>query len=140
MKAHFLPDQKHLIISAGNRIEVRDLATGRLVAESTGRGMDYAWSFSRDGRRMFTITGEVPMTYPGFGHGTLEIWDLEGSPRRILDRAGREPFSELALSPDDRNVACVAVDYCVHRWETFPWREEDYARKAEGKKAEGRRQ
>ena len=46
--------------------------------------------------------------------------------------AVREPFESLALSPDDRNVACMALDHCMHRWESFPWREEDYARKEEG--------
>jgi len=35
----------------------------------------------------------------------------------------------LALSPDGRTVACTALDFCVYRWETFPWREEDYARR-----------
>jgi hypothetical protein len=40
----------------------------------------------------------------------------------------------LALSPDGQNVDCAAKDYGVHRWESFPWREEDYARKEEGRR------
>jgi WD40 repeat protein len=133
VKAHFLTDQRNLITGFNSRIQVWDVSTGRLVVEATGRGADRGWGFSQDGRRMFTASGEAPNYTPAFGHGTLEIWDFEESPRRILDRAGREPFTSLALSPDDRNVACAAVDYCVHRWETFPWRKEEYVAKAEGR-------
>jgi WD40 repeat protein len=142
VKAHFLPDPRHLIIGSGNRFQVCDLSTGRVVTEATGRGTDHGWGFSRDGRRMFTASGEAPYSNPGYGHGTLEVWDLEETPRRILDRAGREPFGALALSPDDRTIACVGLDYCVHRWESFPWREDEYAKsEAHGacQKAEGRR-
>ena len=139
VKAHFLPDQKHVILSSGNRIQVRDASTGRQVTEAPGRGADRGWGFSHDGRRMFTASVEAPWDFPGFGHGTLEIWDIEEAPRRILDRAGREPFTGLSLSPDGQNVACAAKDYGVHRWESFPWREEEYAAKGV-QKAEGRRQ
>jgi len=45
----------------------------------------------------------------------------------------------LELSPDDRTVACAALDLCVHRWETFPWRQEEYA-EARRQKSEVRSQ
>jgi len=61
------------------------------------------------------------------GHSTLEVWDIEQSPRRILELPGSGLFTWLELGPDDRTVACGALDFCVHRWETFPWREEVYA-------------
>jgi WD40 repeat protein len=139
VKGHFLPDGRHLITSSRNRFRVWDLATSQRVTETTGRGADTGWGFSRDGRRRFMATTEVATILAGAGHGTLEIWDMEETPRRILDRTGREPFTSLALSPDGRTVACGAFDYCVHRWETFPWRKEEYAAKGV-EKAEGRRQ
>ena len=138
-KAHFLPDQRHLVTSCGNRIRIWDIPTGRLLTEATGRGTDLGWDFSRDGRRMFTASWEGTLGGPGSGHGVFEIWDIERSPRRILERAGREAFTRLALGPDDRTVACVGLDYCLHQWETFPWRVEEYAAKGV-QKAEGRRQ
>jgi WD40 repeat protein len=135
-KAHFLPDQRRLITGFSSRIRVWDLPTGRLVTEATGRGADRGWDFSRDGQRRFTASAEASFSTPGSGHGTIEIWDMEESPRRILDRAGRAQFGQLVLSPDDRTVACEALDFCVHRWESFPWREEDYP-KSEAQKEEG---
>ena len=139
-KAHFLPDQRHLITGFSSRIQVWDLSTGHRVTEATGRGADRGWGFSRDGQRRFTASAEASFFTPGSGHGTFEIWDMGESPRRILDRAGREPFTWLSLSPDDRNVVCVGLDFCVHRWETFPWREEEYAEsEAHGAEDRGRR-
>jgi WD40 repeat protein len=123
----FLPDQRHLITSADNRIQIWEVSTGRLVTDAAGRGAEYGWDVSRDGRRMFTASAEGPSFLVGSGHSTLEIWDIEGPPRRILDRAGREPFLSLALSPDGHTVTCPSMDLCVYRWETFPWREEPYA-------------
>jgi hypothetical protein len=139
-KARFLPDQRHVITTADNRIKVWELPSGRLVTETTGRGWTLAWDFSRDGRRMITASSEGPVLVAGSGHSTLEVWDIEGLPRRILDRPGREPFVSLSLSPDGRTVACAALDLCVHRWETFPWQEEEYAEnKSQRSEAKGQR-
>ena len=98
VKGHFLPDGRHLITSSRNRFRVWDLATSQLVTEATGRGADPAWGFSRDGRRMFTASSETPYL-PGAGHGTLEIWDIEETPRRILDRPGRESLIDSRSVP-----------------------------------------
>ena len=136
-KAHFLPEQRRLVTSCGNRIRIWDMSTSRLLTEATGRGTDLGWDFSRDGRRMFTVSWEGTLGGPGSGHGVFEIWDIERSPRRILERAGREPFTRLALSPDDRTVACVGLDYCVRRWETFPLREADYPKREMQRSAGG---
>jgi hypothetical protein len=77
---------------------------------------------------MFTASAEgVGWIVVGKGHGFLEVWDLEQSPRRVLDRSGSEAFLGVTLTPDDRTVACVSYDVCVDRWESFPWRDADYA-------------
>jgi WD40 repeat protein len=123
----FLPDQQHVITAADNRIQIWAVSTGRLVTEATGRGSDNALDVSRDGRRMFAGSTEEHSSSPGSGHSTLEVWDIEQSPRRILDLPQREPFIWLESSPNGRTVACAGLDRCVHRWETFPWREEEYA-------------
>jgi hypothetical protein len=127
MGGFFLPDQRHVITIAVNCIQVWELSTGRLITEATGRGANSGLDVSRDGRRMFDGSAEGNNFSPGSGHSTLEIWDIEQSPRRILDLPQREPFIWLESSPDGRTVACAGSDRCVHRWETFPWREEDYA-------------
>jgi WD40 repeat protein len=126
MAGYFLPDQRHAVTTADNLIQIWELSTGRLVTEATGRGANSGLDFSRDGRRMFAGSAEGPIVSPSSGHSTLEVWDLEQSPRRILDLPGREPSIWLELSPDGRTVACAALDRCVHRWETFPWREGEY--------------
>jgi WD40 repeat protein len=116
----FLPDQRHVITSSDNLIQVWEVPSGRLLTETTSRGSHSATDDGRDGRRMMAATSEGQWLSPGSGHGTLEVWDIEGSPRRILELSGRELITYLELSPDGRTVACTVMDRCVHRWETFP--------------------
>ena len=128
--AVFLPNQRHILTSAATTRTTRiwEAASGRLLAETRGRDNQWDLTVSTDGRRMFTasVEGEGWIAV-GKGHGFLEVWDIEQSPRRVLDRSGSEPFLGVTLTPDDRTVACVSYDVCVDRWESFPWREADYA-------------
>ncbi len=121
--ARFLPDPRRLITTAGKRIQVWDLGTGRLVTEAKGRGYTGGFDVTSDGRRMITACWEI---VDDFGNGTLEIWDVEATPRRILNLPGHQLFIWAEFSPDDRTVARCSVDYCVYRWETFPWRKGEY--------------
>jgi len=128
--AVFLPDQRHVLTSAATTRTTRlwEVSSGRLVAETRGRDNQWDLAVSTDGRRMFTASAEgVGWIVVGKGHGFLEVWDLEQSPRRVLDRSGSEPFLGVTLTPDDRTVACVSYDVRVDRWESFPWRQADYA-------------
>jgi hypothetical protein len=107
-----------------------------LVTEAKGRGYTGGFDVTSDGRRMITACWEI---VDDFGNGTLEIWDVEATPRRILNLPGRQLFIWAEFSPDDRTVARCSVDYCVYRWETFPWREAEY-REVGGEKSEVRGQ
>jgi WD40 repeat protein len=101
MGGYFLPDQRHLITTADNLIQVWEASTGRLVAQATGRGADSAMDFSRDGRRLFAASVEGPGSVsPGSGHSTLEVWDIEQSPRRTLELSGRE-LTEISWMRED---------------------------------------
>jgi WD40 repeat protein len=123
----FLPDPRYVITDADKRIQIWEVSSGRLVAQVTGRGACRGAAVSRDGRRWFVASAEAMSSHATVsGHSTLEIWDIEQSPRRILELPGSALFAWLELSPDDRTVACPAIDFCVHRRETFPWREEEY--------------
>jgi hypothetical protein len=128
--ALFLPDQRRILTSGSitRAIRLWEASSGRLVAEARGRDIQSDLAVSADAGRMFTSSAEgASMFVVGKGRGILEVWDIDQSPRRILDLSGSEAFLTVALTPDGRTVACGSYDSCVHRWESFPWRESEYA-------------
>jgi WD40 repeat protein len=123
-----LPDQRRLVIGAGSQIRIFDVATGRLVTETTGRGRNNVDGVSADGRRMVTTTSEMfgweRMIAAAFGQTVLEIWDIEGTPRRLLALSEGEGLVWPHFSPDGRSLVSGSLGFNTYRWESFPWSQE----------------
>ncbi len=112
-------------------IKLWDLRSSQVIKECKTRGAFISgYDISADGRRLIAASS----TGIGYGSdsGTIEVWDIEGTPRKTLTLNNREMFMSVSFSRDAQSsrVLAASTDFCVHQWETFPWQMAAY--RAEG--------
>jgi len=124
--ATFDPDGHRVVaVSLDNHIRFWDVDSGRLVQRLTSRSQGVAWNYSPDGRRLVVCVSDF--SAGGLGAPAIEIWDLEHG-RRLLDLPGHtDSVYGASFSPDGRRIISSSMDGTVRQWETFPWREAEYA-------------
>ncbi|MGW2892656.1 nSTAND1 domain-containing NTPase [Streptomyces griseoruber] len=85
-------------VGEGGRLEVRDIATGRLRRSSAVGGIGTT-VFSPDGSRLVLVGQE----------GSLRIWDLSAGVLHTLRPGHSQPVRAVAFAPDGRTLAVVAI-------------------------------
>jgi hypothetical protein len=103
---------------------VWDPRTGKEQANWKSRSIPRGLAFSPDGQRVAVGSSESW----GYGGdvGWGELWDSSAA-RRLITLAGHsENINDIEFARNGR-VVTGSFDFDVRQWETFPWREKDYA-------------
>jgi eukaryotic-like serine/threonine-protein kinase len=108
------------------QIRIWEVASGRLIAHWPSRSQGFAvCGFSPDSRRLVVCV--VDYATGGFAAPFLEIWDTERG-RHLLDLRGhRDSIFGAIFRPQGDRILTASMDRTARQWETFPWRDEDYA-------------
>jgi WD40 repeat protein len=78
-------------------------------ARVTGMGgMAVASAFSADGSLLAL----------GSGDGPVDLWDVKTGKRLQTLLGRRSQAAKIAISPDNKTIACVGPDYRIQRWST----------------------
>jgi WD40 repeat protein len=125
--ATFSPDGRRIVSPCVDRqIRFWDATTGRLVERWASRSTGWAvCGYSPDGRRL--VLSVVDHGTLGLAAPAVEVWDTEHG-RRLLDLQGHtDSVYGSVFSPQGDRVLTTAMDQTVRHWESFPWRETEYA-------------
>jgi WD40 repeat protein len=105
-------------------LRIWDPRTGKEQANWKSRSIPRGLTFSPDGQRVAMGSSESW----GYGGdvGWGELWD-SSERRRLITLSGHsENINEIEFARNGRIVS-GSFDFDVRQWETFPWRDEDYA-------------
>lgn len=108
------PDGKRVATAAGNAVHVRDLSSGRPVADiKTAIKAVHAVAFSSDGKRLVTA-----------GNGRdIEIWDAETGKRLRQIRCKDPEIHAVSFSPDGKRLAAGGAEKVIRVFEIARSRE-----------------
>jgi serine/threonine protein kinase/WD40 repeat protein len=107
----FRPDGMTLASASHGRVNLWDIATGRLLLDVGGRARFDALAFSPDGNRL--AFGRVR----GFGLGCAEVWELEDHRGIQTLRGLLGPVEKVIISQNGRLVAALSNDWQVCVWD-----------------------
>jgi WD40 repeat protein len=100
----FSPDEKKIAVSSGNRVWLRDAATGAVVSKLEGAADVEAIKFTPDGARLATADAD----------GDIVLWEPTSSVPMLTVHCGDE-INSFDISTD--RLVCVSVDGEVHLWD-----------------------
>ncbi len=93
-------------------------------------------SFAPDGQRMAMVILDSKLSNAGQTLGVV-VDVLHG--REVLSLHGHtQPWSAVQFDSAGRRIVSTSVDTTTRQWESFPWREQDYAGLASGTDFRGR--
>jgi WD40 repeat protein len=102
------PDGTKSVAVSGNRIEIRERATGNVVRQfEVPHGGIANWVFSPNGSRIVTVGGTLEALVWDTQTGEL-LFELKGHSGRVKD---------VAYSPDGRRIATAGSDRTVKLWD-----------------------
>ena len=103
------PDGELLAVRiAYDRIDLREIKTGRLVRQIAEQWNDVGPVFSPDGKHIVT----------GREAGEISFWEVgTGKLVRTLTMPAQEHPRSLAFSPDGKFLAVGASDHALHLWD-----------------------
>jgi serine/threonine protein kinase/WD40 repeat protein len=100
----FSPDEKKIAVSSGNRVWLRDAATGSVVSKLEGAADFRAIKFTPDGARLATADAD----------GNIILWEPTRSVPMLTVHCGDE-INSFDISTD--RLVCVSADGEVHLWD-----------------------
>jgi WD40 repeat protein len=114
------PDGELLAVRiAYDRIDLREIQTGRLVRRIAEQWNDVGPVFSLDGKHIVT----------GRETGEISFWEVEtGKLVRTLTMPAQECPRSLAFSPDGKSLAVGGSDHALHLWDLTSGKESLTAR------------
>jgi WD40 repeat protein len=112
--------ERAVVLLSGTQAEIRDVATGTLVARLHGTAHFLSAAFDHANKRIVT----------GSAAHLVELWDLDGNHLATL-RGHRDIVVSVAFSPDDRRIASGSADQTARVWDISTGQETSQVRGAD---------